>query len=448
MPLNKKTFSNFISSILSKFYNVLPGIDPNVQGSLAQSMAVSAAAAGYTLQDGIQDAVNQSFPQTAAGDFLSLFGGYDQCTRYPASAASGYVAVGGTLGTLIPQFTNLTYLGVTYQTLQAANIATYTGTMSVVYNSNGTVTVTTNLPHSLSTGLILTISGCSQTGYNGSQTITVLSSAVFTYQIGSGLGLTPDSGSYSAVYALLSVQATSTGLSTNVGAGSGMAINVTNVNTTAYVGTDALTGGADLEDIENYRTRVLQAHNLTPGIATAPALISSAKKIVGITRVYVIPAVNTAVQTVARGLPGYIPLLGETMIYCLADGQVPITPSGAQLTAVYNQIFTDGLWPNYIPAVNLWVVAPNLVSQNIILTGISPDTTSMRTAITTQLAVFFSENANVSQNCSYKALIAFLNKIQDPNTGLFLQNYTLTSPTTDMVATSGQLLILGTVTFI
>lgn len=448
MPLTSKTFSNFVSSILSKFFNTLPNVDPNVEGSLAKAISVSAAAAGYSLQDGIQDAVQQSFPQTADGDFLALFGGYDNCTQYPASSASGNVAVGGTLGTLIPQYTNLTYLGLTYQTQIAANIATYSGTMSVVYNSNGTVTVTTTIPHSLSSNLSVAIAGCSQIGYNGLIVITVLSNYVFTYQLGAGLGLTPDSGTYSAVYALLNVKCTTTGQSTNVGAGSGMAISVVSVNTTAYVGVEGLISGTDLESTENYRTRVLQAHNLTPGIATGPAMISSAKKISGITRVYVIPSVNSAVETVARGLAGYIPLLGETMIYCLADTQSPITPTPSQLLAVYNQIFTDGLWPNYVPAANLWVIAPNLVGQNITLSGISPNTASMQVAITAQLSIFFQENSNVSQNVSVKALISFLNKIQDPATGLYLQSYTLTSPTVDMVALSGQLLILGTVTYI
>ena len=448
MPLTKKTFSDFFNLIIGKFQINLPSVDPNIDGSLVKTVSVASAIAGYSLQDGLIDATNQAFWQTANDDFLELIGGYDKTTRNPASTAQGAVSVEGTLTTLIPAATVLTYLGINYSTQQNANVQSYSGSITLTYGTNGTVTATTTLAHTLATGLSVTITGATQTDYNGTYTVIVLSTTTFVYTITTGLVLTSDQGVYTANYAILNLQSATTGANTNIGAGSALTLSVVNVNSLAYVQYGNISGGADIENIEDYRARVGFAHSMTPGISTPAQLIYSCKKISGVTRVYVITAQNTGGQIIAPGQPGYVPQIGETVIYLLTDNDPSILPSQTVLDSAKNQIITDGQWPNFVPLVNLYVIAPILIQQNFTISGIVPNTATMQSAINTQLIVFFQENSDVSKAVSYNALISFMNQIQDPTTGTFLQKYALTNPLIDMPAINGAIYTVGTVTYI
>jgi uncharacterized phage protein gp47/JayE len=435
MPITLKTFSNFMNLIKAKFNATLPGVDPSINGGLANAVSLSSGLAGYALQDVIQDANNQSFIPTQDDGFLDISGTIDSTSRLNASPANGYVAVNGTLSTIIPTNKILTYLALFYANQAASTVNNYTGSIGLLsYNANGTVTATTNNAHTMSTGLSITISGASQSSLNGTFTITVLDIYTFTYTVGAGLGLLPDSGTYSGIYALMFVQCTTSGSNTNVGAGSALGINVSNINSTAYVGPGQLQGGADLESTTNYRTRLLQAHNLTPGISSANALISSLKKVSGVTRLWIPPVTNGATQVSSRGSAGYYPLLGETIIYIVNDSASPITPSSTILTNCYNQIWNDGLISTLLPwnttnatYSNYWIVAPTLFTPYISLHLTANDTTSLRTAIQAQLNIFFQENASVgypiglvSTNTSLKLLLTFIQDIQDPNSGIFV----------------------------
>ena len=467
MPINTKTFNNFIQLIKAKFNSVLPNVDPNINGGLAQAVSVSAAVAGYALQDVLQDAVNQSFIPTQNDQYLAISGSIENIPQLQPTASSGYVAIGGALNTIIPVLTNMSYLNFIFNPLQQATIQNYSGSIGLLtYSINGTVTATTNLAHSLSTGLSITITGATQTPLNGTYIVTVLSSTQFTYSINPNLVLSNDAGNYSATYALVSVQCTTTGSVTNVGAGSGLTLSVVGANTTGYVGIAGLNGGTDLETTANYRTRVLQGYNLTPGISTSPSEISSLKKIAGVTRIWIIPASVSPVQTNNnRGTAGYLPVLGETMIYIVNDNTNPITPTAPLIAACYNQVISDGLIPNWIPlnqssasASNFWIIAPTLVTPYISIHLTANNTVSMQTAIQAQLVVFFQEYGNVGSpsytSVSYKQLIGFIQNIQDPTTGLFVTgNFVFNgwgyspNPTSqnDLPLSNGSLAIAGTI---
>jgi uncharacterized phage protein gp47/JayE len=465
MPLPIRALADFINLALGKWQNTLSGIDPSQNASLAKSLAMSAAAVGYSLQDAIQDAVAQAFPQTSNDGFLQLHGSYDNTVQYPAVAAMGQAAVNGILNTFIPTGTSLTYLAVIFKTTQDATITNFNGAFGTSYN-NGVVTATCTLPHSLATGISITISGCSQTAFNGTFTITVLNTTQFTFNV-TPASYVVDSGTYTALMAVLNVTATTAGQNTNAAAGAALAIAVTNVNTTAYVLYGGISGGADAETNAAYLSRVMLAHSLTPGIATGPQLMWSAKKIAGNTRVFIVPA-QTSVNSGGTGTPGtsgYIPAVGETCLYIVRDNDASIAPNTTLLTQTYNQIIADGLLPSFIPPSQLYVLAPILQSINLRFTSISPNNSSMQTAITNQLNVFFQEYGSVQwslQNYQtngvytavilYSVLTAFLNNIQDPVTGMYLTGYTLASingaaTPTNIVPATGQLPVLGTITW-
>ena len=181
----------------------------------------------------------------------------------------------------------------------------------------------------------------------------------------------------------------------------------------------------------------------------------------------IVPA-QTSVNSGGTGTPGtsgYIPAVGETCLYIVRDNDANIAPNTTLLTQTYNQIIADGLLPSFIPPSQLYVLAPILQSINLRFTSITPNNSSMQAAITNQLNVFFQEYGSVQwslQNYQtngvytavilYSVLTAFLNNIQDPVTGMYLTGYTLASingaaTPTNIVPATGQLPVLGTITW-
>lgn len=441
MSLNIKSFTDFVRLIQGKFQKEIPEIDPTIKASLARASAVSSAAAGVSNQEGIQDAVNQSFWQTADDDFLELFGEYDDTTRFGTQAASGFGAATGTLAEVVSQDTSITYNGNSYLTIQDASVQEYTGDVSLSFSA-GLVTAVTSIAHTLSTGLSVTIAGAAQGDYNGTFEIIALDDETFTYELTAG-SLTTDSGTYSSEYALLSIESVNEGSDQN--ADSGAIMSMSPLDGIIYVGVDGIAGGLDEESIEDYRTRVGEAHNLTPGIATPPSIVASAKSIAGNTRVFVVRPNGTSGGT--QGEAGYKPELGETVVYILRDDDTSILPSSAVLTETKDQIIDDGLWPTFLRDYHLFVLAPTLVTQDFAFSSITPNTVTMQNAIKEQLPSFFEDNADIEGTITLDEVNAFLLQIQDSTTGEFLTAFTYTDPSADIVADSGEIYTLGDVTF-
>jgi len=444
MPLNTKSFTDIVRLIQGKFFKVLPGIDPTIKSSLAGASTISAAAVAVSNQEGIKDAVRQSFWQTQDGDFLALTGALNDTNRFNPQPSQGQAAATGILGTSILSDYPITFNGNTYLTTQDSAIQEYSGGITLSFSA-GIVTGVTNIVHTLSTGLFVVISGATQTDYNGTFEIVVLSDMEFTYELVAG-ALTTDAGIYTTEYALLNLESVGTGSVQNVTSGGILTIDLTDVDSDVFVGTFGLDGGADEESEEDYRERVGESYSLTPGIATPPSLVASAKSIAGNTRVFVVRPDGTSGGTV--GQAGYKPELGETVMYILRDNDQSILPSSQLLTTTKDQIIADGLWPTFTLDSQLYVLSPILKTQNFVFTSISPNTVTMQNAIRNQLVSFFEDNAEIEGTISLvKTLNPFLQKISDPSTGALLTSFTYTTPSSNIVAASGEIYTVGVVSF-
>jgi uncharacterized phage protein gp47/JayE len=229
-----------------------------------------------------------------------------------------------------------------------------------------------------------------------------------------------------------------------------MAINIVDIDDTVYVGINGITGGLEIEDQEDYRTRVGESHIITPSVATNSMIKYSCKKIVGNTRVYIVnPQVTTDGYVITggiRGTAGYLPNLGEVVIYILRDNDTSIIPSAIKLAETKQQIIDDGNWTSCNSTDNLFVLAPTITSANFVFTSITPNTITMQNAIKEQLSIFFIDNADVNGETKLNSIESFLDQVQD-STGEFLTDYTMTTPSADLSASSGELFVRGTVTF-
>lgn len=440
-----KTFTNFVRLIQGKFFKEIPEIDPTLKASFARASTTSTAAASVSLQEGIKDAVKQSFPQTADDEFLELIGSYDNIERFPATPSDGNVSVEGVMSTTVPSGTELTYQGNSYLTTQDSTVQEYTGDVALSFSA-GIVTAVTSVVHTLASGIETTISGAVQTDYNGTFDITVIDENTFTYSVDAG-SLTTDSGQYSADYALLSIESSDSGDDQNIDSGAGMQIDVTDINSTAYVGANGIADGFDEESIEDFRERVLENHDFTPGISTPPGIKFSAKQIAGNTRVFIIRP--TGVSGGIQGEVGYRPELGETVVYILRDDDPSIQPSSEKLTETKDKILADGNWPTFIQDEFLYVLAPDLQEEDFVFTSITPNTTTMQNAIREQLISFFQDNAEIEGTISLEeTLNPFLRTITDSTTGELLTGFSYSSPASDMTTDSGKISTRGSVTFV
>ena len=449
MGFSFKTFKDFFSLCVGKFQKELEEVDPTIKASLGRAVVGASAISAVGIQEGVEDAADQMFWQTADDDFLEIIGEYDKTTRFTAQKSSGYCATHGVLTTLIPADTPLTCLGKNYITLLDAYVQNYTDSVSLSF-SGGIVTAITTSEHTLSTGLEVTISDAAvYTEYNGTFIITVLDENTFTYELDD----TPagaDTGSYSSDYVLLDIESVDTGDDVNLESGVVMKIDVVDIEDDVFVGVDGITGGLEEEEIEDYRERVGESHILIPGISTEAMIKYSAKKIVGNTRVYVIrPTVDEYGHVITegtRGDAGYLPMLGEAVIYILRDNDPSIEPSQAVLDETKAQILSDGSWSSLTSEDNLFVLAPTIIEVDFTFTSITPDTSTMRAAIEEQLATFFIDNSDIAGIVYLDEVKTFLRQVQD-STGAFLTGFTMTIPSDDLEADEGELFILGTVTF-
>lgn len=447
MPLNLKTFNDFYNSIIGKFVTELPDVDPTIDASLEKTLAVTSAIVASNLQDGIEDAVDQMFWQTSDDDFLKKIGEYNKIYINNAEAAIGYCSVEGIIDKIVKENEILIGTnGLSYKVIVDASVNNYQGSLSLSY-SGGIVTAITDSEHTLATGLNVTISGAAQTEYNGTYVITVLGKNTFQYEIIAG-SLTSDLADYSSIYASLYVESLTAGAISNIEPGGNLKINIDDINDTAYVQFEGIDGGSDIESIDDFRVRTGEANQLTPGIATVPSLIYSAKKISGNTRIFVIRGDPS--PSGSPGSAGYIPALGQTVIYVLRDNDVSITPSQTILDDTKQQIINDGNWPTLTTTENLFILAPIISQEDFEITDLIPNTVTMQNAINNRLVDFFRDNANTSKNGNTILLVdikSFIRTITD-STGARLISFTLNNPSVDIIADSGEIYIKGVVSFV
>lgn len=441
MPRTRKSFQDIIKLLNGFFRREVPTIDPTVKASLARGSVVSAAAATVSLDDGIDDALRQSFWQDADGEFLEKIGEYDKVFRFDPQISSGQAAATGVLGTPIPQDTPLIANGNSYIVTQDSIVQEFSGAVSLSYEL-GIVTAITAIPHTLSTGLQVTISGAVQTAYNGTFEIIVLDENTFTYNLIASL--TTDSGSYSSEYALLEIESVGTGELVNIDSGGTLTISLTDIDSTVLAGVSGILGGSGEENQEAYRERSGEAHNTTPGIATPPSIKQSIKSIAGNTRVFFVRPDGTVSGT--PGEAGYKPDEGEAVYYFVRDNDSSIQPSAARIAEAKAQVLADGHWPSFVNEEFLYILAPNLKEIDFSFSSITPNTVTMQNAIKTQLPAFFEDYGDNEVTIELETVNTFLKTIQD-STGAFLTSFTYSIPSGDITTASGEIPILGAVTF-
>jgi uncharacterized phage protein gp47/JayE len=448
MSLSYPTLEQLIEIARAEFRRQLPDVDPTVFGSWSRGFIDGCGAMAHALGFVVRDLEQEMFPQSATGEFLERWGGYEDLPRNPATGAIGFVSLNGTVATVInagEQFTGSNE--VVYTVLSPAAVETVALLVTSLTRSGTTATATTPTPHRLATGMQATISGAVETAYNGLVTVTVLGANTFTYQV-AGSPATPATGTISETsnFASLNVEAVTTGPNTNLLAGATLNVNLPNLASLAYVQFSALGGGADLESDDDYRDRIIESRSNISGVFTEDQIKIAARTVSGNTRVFVKRPI-TALGSGTPGTPAYSPAAGQVAVIILRDNDANIIPTQSILDQTKAVIIAEGRLPAHTREADVFVLAPVAQIVDFTFSAINPNTETMKTSIRNQLTAFFQDSVTFEEDITAPSYQGAIQNTRDTVTGDRLVSFTLSTPTADIVVADGNIPILGAVTF-
>lgn len=245
--------------------------------------------------------------------------------------------------------------------------------------------------------------------------------------------VTTTSATIASGVATASVSAVAAGSASNLDAGvsAAFAASITGVNGTAILG--AVTGGADAEDDESMRSRMLLRYAEPPQGGSLTDYVQWALEIPSVTHAWAAPGAT----------------LGYVLVYTRVNNALPTgTAGGATLetrtTAATGDLLTVA---NYIyprrPVTSIVIaVAPTASPVNFAISNLSSDTPAIRAAITAALQQVFLDSADPIGGIIYQ------NQFEEAITSVTgVERYTLTSPISPVSAAAGSIPVLGTVTF-
>lgn len=446
MPLQIPTRKQVSDSGRSYFQSEVPEWDASTSrrsfvGGILKSI-MSALHDWYVLLKRFAD--YETFPQSATGTFLTenWWTAITKLTRNAAARANGFVVFTGTPGTLIQRGKVLSANAKTYTVDHDISIVTQTLSLVSLTYSGGICTAETANAHYLVTGQSVTVSGATQSQYNGAQTIIVTGDKTFTFAIGSVPGATPATGSpiITCTSAVGTVTCTTTGANGNLDAGAtlGLTSTISGVNTTATVTFGGVGGGSDIEDIEAYRARILEALGTDFGTFSAPEIKQVAEQVSGVTRVWVRSAVVTPT-------PGY-PVEGQVFIAFMRDNDPSPFPTSQEVLAVKEHIIST-LMPAHTAEEDVVVTSPTPQPVNFTFTALSPDTATMRAAIQASLQQFFREGVDYGTDVLTDDYRCAIRDTYDTQTRARLKSFATSSPSADVSVGVSSLATLGTITW-
>lgn len=419
----------------SDVQEILPESNPFLANSFLDAVIISNGGRIFDFYRQLGILAADIFIDTATGEALDRLASFRNITRNPAAASEGNIVFSGTAGSIIPISTTLQssdaqeYVTVSDTTIAANAIAV---TISRV---GSTATAVTSSPHNLASGIDVVISGAVPADYNGTFTIMVIDAVTFTYTV-SGSPASPATGVPIASYStgLTPVESSTEGEITNQTSGASLTLGspIAGVNSSGFVDFDGLQGGTDEESDEDFRARAIEKWQNPNTPFNVDGIISQAKLVPGVTRVFV--------REITPGV-------GQVTIYFTRDNdESGSIPSASEVDDVRDSILL--IKPAHTVEVDVIVEAPVAVTADFIISGISPNTTTMQTAIQNNLEQLFDETTDVGVSLKQNDFISAINRTVDTETGDILQDFNVDDPTGDVVVDANELPILGTVSFV
>lgn len=212
------------------------------------------------------------------------------------------------------------------------------------------------------------------------------------------------------------------GASGNLPAGLSLALvsPVYGVQSTATVSSSGFTGGADIESDDSLRERIISRIQQPPHGGAEHDYIAWALEAPGVTRAWCYPR--------EMGL-------GTVTVRFMRDGDVNPIPDAAAVAAV--QAYIDVLRP---VTASVYVVAPIAVPLNFTISA-TPNTQAVRDAIKAELQDLLLREAEPGATI----LLSHIREAISIAAGEI--NYVMSAPAADVTHTTGQMAVMGTITW-
>lgn len=256
--------------------------------------------------------------------------------------------------------------------------------------------------------------------------------AGLTLQRADGVRYTTESGGTIAGGVLtVSAVCTVAGKTGNCSPGVQMALiaAVAGLGTDHEVSAAGIGGGADTESDESLRARVLFRKRMPPRGGAVHDYVAWARDVNGVTRVFVDPVTMTN----GRSTVG--------VWFLMDDSYVNGVPQSSDVAAV--AAYIDAVRP---AGARVEVAAPSPVAINITISGLSPDTAAVRSAVYAELMDLFKREARVSTSVSPASV--YRSKIWEAVSRATGEDYhAISVPSADTTLGIGQFAVLGAVTF-
>jgi uncharacterized phage protein gp47/JayE len=515
MGINIPENANIIfDRVATDFKAEIEELDPYLRNSLIRALLVGNANAFFELYKTLQELERLTFWDTTDGESLERWASIYGITRNPASIATGFVVFTGIDTSNIPiasQFTSTT--GNIYETTSAATITDTTLSVLSITRAANTATVTTSANHGFASNMEVTMASANETDYNGTFVITVISPTAFSYTVENS-PTTPATGTITvnASYATVPAQSQNTGSIQNLESGEEINLSVTlaGVDGTGYVAFDEIAGGTDQENDDDLRDRFLFRIQNPIANFNANDIISQARTVPGVTRVWVqsVDDLNDNVIAISVTRDGDFAKFTTASPHGLFDGQIvtisganesdynvvnqkilvidstsfgylvknaPTTPATGTITAFFSisslgqvRIFftrdndddpiptpleaqsvkdeISKITPATISASDVIVSPPTEVTVDFTFTELNPNTSAMQQAITANLTSYFSSNTDLAKSVKSIDYEGIINSTLDSG-GNSVQSFALSSPTGDISVGPSELALLGTIVY-
>lgn len=411
--------------------------NPFLKNSWLGAIVTAAANRIFDFYLQLKAAIRENLPDTATtgeGGLLIRWAAIWGKQIIPASKSNGNVVATGVAGSTIPISTVMTVSGVgNFESTSASTISDQTINIDDLTRSGSIVTVITASNHNLANGVSVTIAGATNTDYNGTFDITVTADDAFQYSI---TATPPDelgtAATASFTTASIPVESEDFGLSVNLDAGTQLRLQSPIIGVDDIVTTDFGTvgGGTDQETDAELRARLLDRIQNPVAHFNVSDIVEKAKEVAGVTRVFV--------QEIT-------PAVGQVTIYFMRDNDPNPIPAGSEVTKVKDKILT--IKPANTGDADVIVNAPTAVVTDFTFTALSPNTSTMQSAITANLQQFFDERTEVGVDIDEDAYRSAIFNTVDTVTGDMVSTFTLSAPSGDITIAAGEIGVLGNVVY-
>jgi uncharacterized phage protein gp47/JayE len=436
-PANIKEVSD---RMLTDAQNELPGLNPFLRESAARAILISIAGRIFDVYKQQEKGQNELFPDSATAaelTFIRRFGLFKSLDVNPATVSAGFINATGTVGSIVPEGTSyFSENSIEYVTINGDKEIveqTYAISTGNLTRSGTTATIVFETDHLLSSNMSITVAGANETEYNITATITVVDEVTVTYEV-AGSPASPATGdiTVTADHASVEVESVDAGSDKNLDSGAKLTLEtpIPGVDDDAYVQYTGVTGGDDEETPDDYQLRVIDAYANAYSNSNDQTIEAFVKTVPFVDRVWIFDAT---------------PEPGQFEVYFTVHGEGSIIPDPLQLEAVKDVVLT--VKPAPMLDEDVFVLAPDAVQVDFLFTSLVPNSQAMQDAIRDSLEQMFVSVPELAVNLSQDAYRSAIFQTINPETGEFVQSFSLATPTGDIAIGAGQLAVLGDINF-